>query len=156
MCLYCGFILLQLVRKYLSSVTESPTDGLWRWRQQWRKLRAQKQHWEAKTACPNGAAHSLPIPEVPSADWLLPYIFQFWDKHPTSLLVDTPFLLHVFNSLSVILERVLINIFLKKICIVEFAIELESDIKLGLIISELATFPFTNLAAAVSVFSVEI
>lgn len=59
------------------------------------------------------------------------------------------------STISVTLERILINLFLKKICIVEFAIELESDIKLGLIISELATFPFTN-SAAVSVFSAEI
>lgn len=140
------------MRSYLSS--ESPTDGLWRWRQQWRKLRAQEQQWEAQTACPNGAAHSLPIPEVPGADWLLPYIFQLWDKPPTSLLVNTPFSLNVFNNLSYIRKNS--NKYIsQKICIVEFAIELESDIKLGLIISELATFPFTN-SAAVSVFSVEI
>lgn len=114
MSFYCGFILLQLVRRYLSPVTESPTDGLWRWRQQCKKLRAQKQHREATMACPNGAAHSLQIPAAPGADWLLPYSSQVWDRPPTSLLVNTPFSLNVFNSISVILERVLINTFLKK------------------------------------------
>lgn len=75
---------------------------------------------------------------------LLPDILQF--REELSSLITLLFSLNLMCCLSLILQRVLISAFLKLkiICLGEFAFELKPDIKLGWIISELATFPVIN------------